>query len=141
MLAPPFRSCRLPGERIEGRRVSRRERVWKWMRRRPAVAALLTLLVTTVVLGVGTVSWLAWHNYIIANRLTDELYRGNIKLAHGDALDGRLNLAAETLERCPEHLRNWEWHYLRRLCRLERKVLRGHQGPITCIRYRPDGRL
>ena len=126
---------------IHIRRYAPGERLRLWVRRRPAVATLVMLLVVSLVSGVGAVSWLAWHNYRLADNLGKELYRGNIKLAHRDILDGRLNLASEILDHCPDPLRNWEWHYLRRLCRLERKVLRGHEAPITCIRYRPDGKV
>jgi len=63
------------------------------------------------------------------------------QLAHFYFTTSQLNRVAETLHLCPPPLRGWEWHYLRRLCRLERKVLSGHAGPVKAIQYSPDGRL
>src|SRR5262249_61850290 len=45
-----------------------------------------------------------------------ESYLHHITLAHRD-------LAFDLLERCPEELREWEWHYLMRLCRVEPLVI------------------
>ena len=47
----------LAGEPILARAVSTRERVWKWVRRRPLVASLLALLVGVTAIGFGLVTW------------------------------------------------------------------------------------
>jgi WD40 repeat protein len=44
------------------------------------------------------------------------------------------------LQTCPVPLRNWEWHYLDRLCRAERLILRGHKGEALAVAYSPDRR-
>jgi WD40 repeat protein/serine/threonine protein kinase len=61
-----------------------------------------------------------------------------ITLAHrelsGDNLGGTLKL----LDDCPEDLREWEWHYLKRLCRVEPLVLRD-TADVNSVAFRPDG--
>jgi serine/threonine protein kinase/Flp pilus assembly protein TadD len=42
---------------IRARRVSRGERLWRWCRRNPAVASLLTALVLTLLVGLAGVTW------------------------------------------------------------------------------------
>jgi tetratricopeptide (TPR) repeat protein/tRNA A-37 threonylcarbamoyl transferase component Bud32 len=49
----------LNGEPIGARRAGPRERLWKWLRRRPALAALIGLGTTAVV---GLVGGILWHN-------------------------------------------------------------------------------
>ena len=36
-------------------------------------------------------------------------------------------------DECPEGLRQWEWYYLKRLCRVEPVVLTGY-GPVNEVR-------
>src|SRR5207237_8013921 len=47
----------LRGEPIHGRPVGRRERVLKWVRRRPHLAALAALLVLSLLAGLAGVCW------------------------------------------------------------------------------------
>ena len=50
------------------------------------------------------------------------------------------NLAGpcELLDECPEDLREWEWHYLMRLCRVEPVVLRD-ETEVNSVAFSPDG--
>ncbi len=38
-------------------------------------------------------------------------------------------------------LRGWEWHYMNRLCHSEKLQLPGHDGPVFCVTFSPDGKL
>jgi WD40 repeat protein/tetratricopeptide (TPR) repeat protein len=49
----------LNGEPIQARRVGELERLWKWVRRHPAVAGLLLAVVVTLVLGAGVSTYFA----------------------------------------------------------------------------------
>src|SRR5262249_6578508 len=53
---------------------------------------------------------------------------------------GQLDQAREALDGCPEELRHWEWHYLRRPCRQGLR-LEGHTQAVVSVRYSPDGRF
>ena len=46
-------------------------------------------------------------------------YFHRIALAHRELSADNLGRALELLDECPEDLREWEWHYLMRLCRVE----------------------
>jgi hypothetical protein len=86
------------------------------------------------------------------NQLRDALrasrrqeYFTDMNLAQRDWEGNRIGRAAELLEKygpqSPDgaELRGFEWHYLRRLCHLELRSLRGHQGPVNAVAFSPDG--
>jgi WD40 repeat protein/serine/threonine protein kinase len=60
-----------------------------------------------------------------------ESYFHRITLAHRD-------LALDLLAACPEDLREWEWHYLMRLSRVEPLVLRD-KTEVYGLAFSPDG--
>ena len=68
-------------------------------------------------------------------------YLQRIALAEREYSAGQIGRAVQLLEDCPEELRGWEWHYLRRLGRAQPKVLRGHTGQVWDAVVSPDGRL
>ena len=57
----------LAGEPIMARPVTRSERAVKWVRRRPAIAALLGSVTLVTALGLGGVLW-QWHQAVLARR-------------------------------------------------------------------------
>jgi WD40 repeat protein/serine/threonine protein kinase len=119
---------------IWARRITWAGHTWRWCRRNPVVAGLMT---TVAALLVVTVAVLAVSNARISGALdltreaNDELERTNNKLeqtndkleqtlyyqwiaAAANARDkNRAARAEEFLDRC--RLRGWEWHYLKRL--------------------------
>src|SRR5262245_20603380 len=132
----------LRGEPIQARRASARERIVKWVRRRPAVAALLGTTLLALVIGAAAFVWQSLETSKALARAENQLYLHRIALAQFYATTGQLQRVAETLDDCrPEHLRQWEWYYLRRLCQLERKTLAGHRGEVRAAQYSPDGLL
>ncbi len=63
-----------------------------------------------------------------------------ITLAHRDLSADNLGQALKLLEECPEDLREWEWHYLMRLCRVEPLVLRDKdKTEVNGVAFSPDG--
>jgi WD40 repeat protein/tRNA A-37 threonylcarbamoyl transferase component Bud32 len=66
-------------------------------------------------------------------------YVHRIGLAHREWLANNVGRAEQILEECPADLRNWEWRYLRRLCRAEQLTFRGHAGEVTAVAFSPDG--
>ena len=66
-------------------------------------------------------------------------YFHRIALIHRELTADNLGRALELLRECPEALRDWEWHYLRRLCRVEPVVLR-HATEVYSVAFHPDGR-
>jgi WD40 repeat protein/serine/threonine protein kinase len=133
---------------IRARRTTWVEHGWRWCRRNPAVAGLLTtvvalLVVTVVVLAVGN----ARTRRALAQeqRATDDLtqalyYQWIASAAHARGKN-RPGEAEEWLARCPPGLRGWEWHYLKRWPFAEVGKL-PHPGDIVnSVAWSPDGRL
>src|SRR5262249_13952111 len=53
---------------------------------------------------------------------------------------GNAGRAGEVLAGCPPELRQWEWHYLRRLFRsLQTASLEGHPDGVLAVDVSPDG--
>ena len=112
----------LEGSPIQARPVGTWERTLKWVRRRPAIAALLALVAFVTALGFGLVTW-QWQQAESARRgeadKAEELriknYSRNTALAASEWDSGNTGRAMELLDECPEELRHWEWRYLKRL--------------------------
>jgi WD40 repeat protein/predicted Ser/Thr protein kinase len=119
----------LAGEPIRARPVRAGERVAKWVKRRPAIAALLALVVILTASGFGLVTW-QWRRAEAASQAfrdkagelakkAEELeikhYARNITLAASELAADDIGHYEELLDECPERLRGWEWHYLKQL--------------------------
>ena len=62
--------------------------------------------------------------------LEASLYFHRIALADRELSADNLGRALELLDECPPGLRQWEWYYLERLCRVEPVILRDYgRGP------------
>jgi len=156
----------LESKPVLARRVGRAERALKWARRKPALAALLTLgVLATVGLLIG--SW--WHAATLqsaldlAYRLREEadqqratayereqrvrhfLYASDMKQAYAAWNNSHVSETVALLERHrpkagEEDLRSFVWYYLWRLCHGELRTLHGHAGDVHCVVFSPDGR-
>ena len=71
---------------------------------------------------------------------TRALYVSNIRLADFEARAGNFGRAEKFLDSCAPELRQWEWHYLKRLCHPEELTLK-HLGPVSSVGFSPDGCL
>jgi eukaryotic-like serine/threonine-protein kinase len=77
--------------------------------------------------------------------LESNLYFTHIALAERELATHNRGRAEELLDECPERLRHWEWHYLKRLCQVPPKTLslgqRVSDGKGFDLAFSPDGRL
>jgi WD40 repeat protein/serine/threonine protein kinase len=134
----------------------------KFTRRNKAVLTTATALAVAILVGIGsligTVTVLAENNAQIkrdqkktkdalarekqtSEELRQVLYRHGIALAQREWLANNVARAEQLLNECPEELREWEWHYVKRLCRAGKRPLHGTAAaPVTCVAYSPDGR-
>jgi WD40 repeat protein/serine/threonine protein kinase len=135
----------LHGEPIQARRTSVRERVFKWARRRPAVAALLMIsILSCVTLVIGGISY---HTRL---QRSLETSRRHVYAAHmAEALDAWQNsdyprlvelLDAHRSQAGEEDLRGFEWYYLWRLCHRDRFTVHRHRGTVAAVAVSADGR-
>lgn len=78
---------------------------------------------------------------------TDDLFRERqtsyfqrIALAEDEHRAGRIDRAEQLLDACPTDLRDWEWHFLKRMLNSGPLTLRGHTGEVWDAVLSPDGR-
>jgi WD40 repeat protein/serine/threonine protein kinase len=126
----------------------------KFARRNKAMLAAasvvgLAVLLAIAVLATSTVL-IAREQRATANALQDETrakddlrrdsYFHRIALAHRELSVNNLKRALELLKECPEDLREWEWHYLMRLCLVEPVILRD-KTEVNSLAFSPDGQF
>jgi WD40 repeat protein len=129
----------LCGEVVAAYPVAWPRRLGKWAKRRPAVAALLLTLALLAASGAGVVAWEEAETHRAWHAAEAKLYVNSVMLAHQEVRACRWDQAEKALALCPEALRGWDWHYLKRLCHREEVVLGGHTGQVVSVEYSPDG--
>ncbi len=112
----------------------------RWRRRRPALAAMLALIVVGTLASLAVVTRL-WLDSVAARAaLEEEAYADRIALADREIAAGRVGRAEELLEECPDRLRGWEWHHLTRRGEAQTLPRQGPPSMIAVLAYSPDGR-
>jgi WD40 repeat protein len=115
------------------------ERLWKWCRRRPGLAAALAAVALVAGLGVAGVVWqLRAKQQALASELRTN-YFNHIALAARAWADNDFGRAEELLARCPEGQRGWEWYHLRGQRSRPPLRFKGHDGPVYSVAFSPDG--
>jgi WD40 repeat protein len=130
----------LNDEPVHARPVSRTEKVWRWYRRKPALAtlgALVFVLLLFVLVGAPIALVRINHARLDANaaRLDAErtLYAAHMRLASEALRDGAIGqvdelLAAHERHKGAEDLRSFEWRYLRNAAKQTGRVTHELQG-------------
>jgi WD40 repeat protein/serine/threonine protein kinase len=121
---------------IKARRPSLLHQARKWARRHKTVvrAAGVVLILAVAALAVSTA--LVWR---ADQELRRNLYYHLIAGAEREWTANNLGRMQQLLDECPEKLRGWEWHYLRRLRFKTLSPLR-HEGAVFCAVFSPDGK-
>jgi tRNA A-37 threonylcarbamoyl transferase component Bud32 len=151
----------LAGEPIVARPAGRVERLLKWARRRPTLAAVYALLLIVLGLGAGGGSavWL-WQRAAVAlegeqrakvaealarqeveetnEKLEQVVYLRRVSLALAEWKDNEVARAKLLLRECPVERRNWEWRYVYRLCHADVHTLKGHTHAVNGVAFSPD---
>jgi eukaryotic-like serine/threonine-protein kinase len=143
------------GEPVSVRAAGVVERVAKWARRKPTLAAAYALGLVAVLLG-GLGGGAAWRwRAAERERETAETGRGEaerqrevlerfdygrqIQAALEKSRENDVRAALALLESTRTDLRSWEWRYVNRLCHPELLTLRGHTAPVHAASFSPDG--
>jgi WD40 repeat protein len=113
------------------------------------MAVLLTSAILVTLIGL-TVSTVMISNSLQAETLAKtelqgtlererrESYLHRIALSQRELSVNNLKGALQFLGECPEDLRQWEWYYLMRLCRVEPVIFR-NKTEVSSLAFSPDG--
>ena len=157
------------GEPVSVRAAGAVERVAKWARRKPTLAAAYTLgLLTLLFGGLGGAAVWQWRARPETRRTRRDgrrredgepptrrsaaaadaeqrrrsprvEYGRTIEVAHQEWREDNVAAALALLEGTRPDLRGWEWHYVHRLCHSDLLTLKGHTGPVRSASFSPDG--
>jgi WD40 repeat protein len=135
------------GKPVRARRPGLLERVTKWARRQPALAALVAAAVGVTAAAFGAAAW-HLHQMGEAHDATaqalikahNNLYYNRVALADREWLANNIPRAESLLDQCPGELRRWEWRYLARLCRGGPDYVGRHKAEARAVAFSPDGR-
>lgn len=133
----------LRGEPIQARPVTQWERIRKWARRRPAIAALLaTWFVLLSGLAIGS-SVYSLSLKAARDKLKDLLYVAETALAFEAWERGSVTLPRNLLNSQVPDRRGFEWRYLDALCSPTALLFtfEGESNPVFGMACSPDGRL
>jgi WD40 repeat protein/tRNA A-37 threonylcarbamoyl transferase component Bud32 len=136
------------GQPISAQPASVAERLRKWVRRRPAVAALLAAVLLVAALGLTGIVW-QWRQTVAALAQSQQahaatrahLYLNQIARARHELYANHVGRAERLLDETPEAARAWEWRYLKRQCQTSLFLLRGDGSTVLAVAYSPDGSL
>src|SRR5262249_45936140 len=130
------------GEPIRARRASVWHRTVLWVRRRPAVAALL-LVSGVAVLALGGATTAALYNGWLKEALQRAerfQYGRNLALAEAALRDNNMGRFEQLLLECPPaYQQQWEWRYLNQQCHADLITLTGHTAGVRSVAFSPDG--
>jgi WD40 repeat protein/serine/threonine protein kinase len=131
---------------IRARRSSAWERSVKWAQRRPAVAALLAMVLLTSVIGfVGsTWQWLRAERArqketVLNDALRTTLYGNRIALAERELGVSNLRRVDQLLAECPSELCGWEWNYLTRARSGDKPLILRAGMAVLDVAFSADG--
>src|SRR5262249_8270809 len=146
---------------VRARRISSAERLTRWARRNPLVAASLAVVVAVFLTAFVLVSWSYWHAQDAlreearqrrgADEARDqaqrkekaerwERYRANM-IAAGSAMQlHNVSAARDALDAAPEEHRNWEWHYFFHQLDAAQEIVRVGDD-IQAMGVSPDGTI
>src|SRR5688572_7125433 len=127
-------------------------RCWKFARRNKVALVAATVVavgVLTAVAGLATSTVLITREQRVTaaalsaeTRATADLQHTansrRITLAYRELSADNLGRTQQLLNDCPKALRDWEWHYIDRLCRVEPVVL-GGACEVYAVAFAPDG--
>jgi WD40 repeat protein/serine/threonine protein kinase len=122
-------------------------RLRKFARRQRALVMTGSVIAVALLVAVATLavsSVLVWQAKGDLQEALDreqrDAYLHRIALAHRELSANNLGGALQLLAECPIKLRDWEWHYLQRLCRVDPVTLSGRGQGLRGLAFSPDGR-
>jgi WD40 repeat protein len=138
----------LRGESIAARRARSMERLVKWVRRRPAAAALIGVSVLALATLLVGGMYFNFHLQEQVHTAWANQYVAHMSRVENDWETSDTNRILDTLDiyrppseasRGRKDVRGWEWYFQERLCHQELRTLKGHKGIVYAVTFSPDG--
>ena len=146
------------GESIQARPMGFLERVMRWAKRRPAAATALAATLLALIFSAALVASSSANRSLGKARQAAEDQRSeaekqrrraeealqreelsryylHIILAEREWAEGHAARTEELLDACPEALRGWEWHYLKKQCHAELWTVRAAEDVSPSFSY------
>ena len=132
----------IAGEPVSVRAAGAVERLAKWARRKPTLAAAYALGLLALLLGgLGGAAVRQWRAASAAREaLAWVEYGRTMELAYQEWGEDNVPHALALLESTRPDLRGWEWRFMDRLCHPSRLTLEGHAGAVTSASFSASGR-
>jgi WD40 repeat protein/serine/threonine protein kinase len=129
------------GEPIQARPATRPEKLWRWCKRKPSLAATLLLLHIVLAIGLSGILW-EWHtarqNALIAGK---NLYAANMNLVQQAWEQNNLVRMSELVQQTASYPnRGFEWYFWQRQTHLRLRTFSGRGAVISCVAFSPDGK-
>ncbi len=136
----------LKHEPIRARPIRAPEKLWRWCRRKPALATLIGLVHLVGAVGLAGIFWQWQRAERTSERLEAQSYASDMKLTQHFVSENNLGRALDLLNRhrpmngLPD-LRGWEWRYLWAQCHSDELFTLGpHDTDVSSIAFSGDGR-
>lgn len=132
--------CFLRHEPIRARPITRPEKLWRWCRRKPALASALGFGVAALLAGLVTTSW-QWRRAERQGATARHLlYVANMNLVQAAWEQNHASQARQILKDTEaDPGRGFEWYYWQKRLHPGGIALRGHAAPILAVAYSPPG--
>jgi WD40 repeat protein len=136
----------LKDEPIRAKRPSPWQRARKWARRHRSVVASAivaggvvgAIAIGALLISLGNTSAALMDKSAALEREKETTYLQSIALAGRELAAGNVGNAEKLLDECPEHLRDWEWHFLKRQ-RYDKPLPMQHSETVVRATFSPDG--
>jgi WD40 repeat protein/serine/threonine protein kinase len=136
----------LKGEPIRSRPVGFLEKLWRLMRRKPALATLsITVFLLLLVVAIGS-PITAWRIRKSELKLAENLYAADMKLVQLSLAEGNWGRARSLLNSYvpppgAKDLRGFEWGYFKTLAKGDQLgIVAAHSSIASTVAFTPDGR-
>ncbi|MGE4180889.1 MAG: WD40 repeat domain-containing serine/threonine protein kinase [Limisphaerales bacterium] len=134
-------------EPVQARALGHAGRLWRWARRKPALATLIVLVHLVAAIGLGGILWQWQRAEGNGIELRRNLYAADMRNTQQALVEHNLGRALELLDQhrprsAEDDLRGWEWRYLWKQCRPDAgmSLLCARPSGIASLAVSPDGR-
>src|SRR4029077_12526852 len=105
-----------------------------------AFSMIVVFAIGALAISLGKISNALTEKISALEREKETTYLQRIALAGRELATGNVSNAEKLLEECPEHLRGWEWHFLKRQRYDGEPTPLSHSATVLRVAFSRDGR-